>query len=120
MPTLSISTGLAIVIFLLGLGLSLGATEVLVNGLGRLGGKLGLAAGLLGLLVALGADAPEISSAITALLSGAKDVGVGVILRRCPGGRAQRHVAMRSSSYCSARATALATPRGRPARTQRT
>ena len=80
MSTVSISTGLAIVVFLLGLGLSLGATEVLVNGLGRLGGKLGLAAGLLGLLVALGADAPEISSAITALLSGAKDVGLGVIL----------------------------------------
>src|SRR2546425_3951148 len=78
--TVSISTGLAVVVFLLGLGLSLGASEVLVTGLGRLGGKLGLAAGLLGLLVALGADAPEISSAITALLSGAKDVGLGVIL----------------------------------------
>ncbi len=80
MSAISISTGLAVVVFLFGLGLSLGASEVLVNGLGRLGGKLGLAAGLLGLLVALGADAPEISSAITALLSGAKDVGLGVIL----------------------------------------
>jgi cation:H+ antiporter len=80
MSTLSISTGLAVVVFLLGLGLSLGASEVLVTGLGRLGGKLGLAAGLLGLLVALGADAPEIASAIAALLSGAKDVGLGVIL----------------------------------------
>jgi len=80
MSTISISTGLAIVVFLFGLGLSLGASELLVAGLGRLGGKLGLAAGLLGLLVALGADAPEISSAVTALLSGAKDVGLGVIL----------------------------------------
>jgi len=76
----SISTGLCIVVFLLGLGLSLGASEVLVTGLSRLGAKLGLAAGLLGLLVALGADAPETSSAVTALLSGAKDVGLGVIL----------------------------------------
>ena len=80
MSTVSISTGVAVGVFLFGLGLSLGASEILVNGLGRLGGKLGLAAGLLGLLVALGADAPEISSAITALLSGAKDVGLGVIL----------------------------------------
>ncbi len=80
MSTVPISTGLAVVVFVLGLGVSLAASEVLVNGLGRLGGKLGLAAGLLGLLVALGADAPEISSAITALLSGAQDVGVGVIL----------------------------------------
>ena len=53
---------------------------MLVRGLGRLGSKLGLAAGLIGLLTALGADAPEISSAITAILSGAKDVGLGVIL----------------------------------------
>lgn len=74
------STPLTIVVFIAGLGISLGASEVLVSGLGRLGSKLGLAAGLLGLLVALGADGPEISSAITALLSGAKDVGVGVIL----------------------------------------
>lgn len=74
------STLLAIVVFIAGLATSLGASEVLVNGLGRLGSKLGLASGLLGLLVALGADGPEISSAITALLSGAKDVGVGVIL----------------------------------------
>jgi cation:H+ antiporter len=75
-----VSTPLAIVVCLAGLGISLGASEVLVSGLGRLGSKLGLASGLLGLLVALGADGPEISSAITALLSGAKDVGVGVIL----------------------------------------
>ena len=41
---------------------------------------LGLAAGLLGLLTALGADAPEISSASSALFAGASEVGVGVIL----------------------------------------
>ena len=73
-------TPLAIAIFLLGLGASLGASEVLVRGLARLGTKLGLAAGLIGLLTALGADSPEISSAITAVLRGAKDVGLGVIL----------------------------------------
>ena len=74
------STAVALVVFALGLGVSLGASEFLVRGFGRLGANLGLAAGLVGLLTALGADAPEISSAITALLSGAKDVGLGVIL----------------------------------------
>ncbi|HYM49081.1 MAG TPA: hypothetical protein VET65_00775 [Candidatus Limnocylindrales bacterium] len=66
--------------FVLGLLLSLLASEVLVTALGRLGGRLRLSAGLLGLLVALGADSPEISSSVTATLAGARDVGVGVIL----------------------------------------
>ena len=59
---------------------TLGASEALVWGLSRLGLKLGLAAGLLGLVTALGADAPEIASAVSAAFSGAKDIGVGVIL----------------------------------------
>jgi cation:H+ antiporter len=75
-----VSTPLALLVFALGLGVSLGASEFLVRGFGRLGTNVGLAAGLVGLLTALGADGPEISSAITALLSGAKDVGLGVIL----------------------------------------
>lgn len=74
------STAVALLVFLVGLAVSLGASELLVRGFGRLGTNVGLAAGLVGLLTALGADAPEISSAITALLSGAKDVGLGVIL----------------------------------------
>jgi cation:H+ antiporter len=42
---------------------------------------VGLAAGaLLGLLTALGADAPEISSAVASLRAGARDVGLGVVL----------------------------------------
>jgi cation:H+ antiporter len=75
-----VSTALALVVFAAGLLVSLGASELLVRGFGRLGARVGLAAGLVGLLTALGADAPEISSAITALVSGAKDVGIGVIL----------------------------------------
>ena len=74
------STAVALLVFVVGLGVSLAASELLVRGFGRLGANVGLAAGLVGLLTALGADAPEISSAITALLSGAKDVGLGVIL----------------------------------------
>ena len=74
------STPVALLVFAAGLVVSLGASELLVRGFGRLGARVGLAAGLVGLLTALGADAPEISSAITALLSGARDVGLGVIL----------------------------------------
>lgn len=73
-------SAVASLVFLGGLAVALVSSEFLVRGLGRLGAKLGLAAGLLGLLTALGADGPEISSAITALLSGAKDFGLGVIL----------------------------------------
>jgi len=75
-----VSTAVALIVFVVGLSVSLGASEFLVRGFGRLGGNVGLAAGLVGLLTALGADAPEISASITALLSGAKDVGLGVIL----------------------------------------
>jgi cation:H+ antiporter len=75
-----VSTSVALIVFAVGLAVSLGASEFLVRGFGRLGTNVGLAAGLVGLLTALGADAPEISSAITAVLSGAKDVGLGVIL----------------------------------------
>jgi cation:H+ antiporter len=74
------STEFAAVAFLVALAATLGASEVLVWGLSRLGLKLGLAAGLLGLLTALGADSPEIASASSAVFSGAGDVGVGVIL----------------------------------------
>jgi Sodium/calcium exchanger protein len=56
------------------------ASEMLVWGFSRLGFKLGLAAGLLGMLTALGADSPEIASATSAVLSGAREVGVGVII----------------------------------------
>jgi len=57
----------------------LAASEFLARGLTRLGVKVGLGEALIGLLAALGADAPELSSAVTALASGARDVGVGVI-----------------------------------------
>jgi cation:H+ antiporter len=53
---------------------------VLVRGLDVLGVRLGLREGLLGLLTALGADAPEIASAVLALRAGAPDVGIGVVL----------------------------------------
>jgi len=63
-----------------GLALTLASSELMARGLTRLGTKLGLSEGLIGLLAALGADAPELSSAVIAILAGAGDVGVGVVV----------------------------------------
>lgn len=71
---------LALGLFAGSLLLCLGAAELLIRGLTRLGIKAGLQEGLIGLLAALGADAPELSSAVTAILSGAREVGVGVVV----------------------------------------
>jgi cation:H+ antiporter len=66
--------------FLAGLAVTLAASELLARGLTRLGSKMGFSEGLLGLLGALGADAPELSSAVIAILAGAGQVGVGVVV----------------------------------------
>jgi cation:H+ antiporter len=69
-----------LLLFLLSVALALVASEVLVRGLDRLGVHLRLQEGLLGLLTALGADAPEVTSALLALRAGHADVGMGVVL----------------------------------------
>jgi cation:H+ antiporter len=60
--------------------LSLAASAVLIVRLERLGVRFGLTEASLGLIAALAADAPEITSAITALSRGQRDIGVGVVL----------------------------------------
>lgn len=60
--------------------LALAASVVLVTRLERLGVRLGLSEALLGLVAALAADGPEITSAVTALVRGQHDVGIGVVL----------------------------------------
>jgi cation:H+ antiporter len=74
------SVGIAVLVFLACLITTLVSSEVLVRGLSVLGAKLSMTEGFLGLLTALGADAPEIASAIAALLAGAADLGRGVVL----------------------------------------
>jgi Ca2+/Na+ antiporter len=74
------SVGIAVFVFLVCLITTLVSSEVLVRELVALGSKLHLTEGFLGLLTALGADAPEIASAIAALLAGAADLGYGVVL----------------------------------------
>ena len=66
--------------FIVGLAITLAASEMLARGLTRLGTKMGFSEGLLGLLAALGADSPELSSAVIAILAGAGSVGVGVVV----------------------------------------
>jgi Ca2+/Na+ antiporter len=74
------STWLAAVVFVAAAAVSLGASAVLVARLERVCTRLGLSAALLGLIAALAADAPEVTSAVTALTSGQHDVGTGVVL----------------------------------------
>jgi cation:H+ antiporter len=75
-----VSSGLAAVYFVVSLVATLYAAAVFAERLDHLGERLGLPEGLLGLLTALGADAPELSTAIAALATGAKAVGFGVVV----------------------------------------
>jgi cation:H+ antiporter len=60
--------------------ISLGTSWLLVTRLERLGERLGFSEALLGLLAALAADAPEITSAVTALVRHQRAVGSGVVI----------------------------------------
>jgi cation:H+ antiporter len=73
-------SALAALLFVAATAVSLGASAVLVARLERICAWLGLSAALLGLTTALAADAPEITSAVTALARGQHQVGTGVIL----------------------------------------
>ena len=74
------STGLAAVLFVVSLAGTLGAAAVFADRLDHLGARLGLPEGMLGLLTAAGADAPELATAIVALVTGAKSTGFGVVV----------------------------------------
>ncbi len=74
------SDGLLAGVFLLGAALSLGSSWVLVSRLERVGARLGLSEGLLGMVAALAADAPEITAAVTALAGHHSRIGAGVVI----------------------------------------
>jgi cation:H+ antiporter len=69
-----------LVTLVLGAAFSLAASTVLVTRIERLGERFGLTEAMLGLVAALAADAPEITSATAALAHGQRAVGVGVVL----------------------------------------
>jgi cation:H+ antiporter len=69
-----------LIVFLAGAAVSLSASYLLVTRLERVGERLGLSEGLLGVLAALAGDAPEITSAVTALTLHQSKVGAGVVI----------------------------------------
>ena len=74
------SVGLAVSVFCASIAASLGASLVFARKLDEVSERLGASEGLHGILTALGADAPEISTAIAALVSSHSNVGVGVVI----------------------------------------
>jgi cation:H+ antiporter len=68
------------VLFIVSLAVTLYAAAIFAVRLDHLGRRFGLPEALLGLLTAAGADAPELASAITAIASGDKKVGLGVVV----------------------------------------
>ena len=71
---------LAVPLFLVSLAVTLAAARLFARRLDRLGVRFGFPEALIGLLTAVAADGPEISSALFALVKGANDVGVGVLV----------------------------------------
>lgn len=76
----SMSDALLILIFLVAAVVSLLTSWLLVSRLERIGARLGLSEALLGLLAALAADAPEITAAVTAMISHNSRIGAGVVV----------------------------------------
>jgi cation:H+ antiporter len=60
--------------------LTVTSSVVLARELDRIGERLGFSEALLGIVTALGADAPEIASAVAAVVAGHEDTGVGVVV----------------------------------------
>ena len=69
-----------VLLFAAGVVLSLAASWLLVSRLERLGERAGFSEAWLGLVAALAADAPEITSAVTALTRGQASIGAGVVI----------------------------------------
>ena len=67
-------------ILAVGAVVALAASAALVTALERLGARFGLPEATLGLMVALAADSPEVSSAVTAYVRGDASLGAGVVL----------------------------------------
>jgi cation:H+ antiporter len=66
--------------FVFGAAVSLVASWVLVSRIERMGGRFGVTDAMLGLIAALAADAPEITSAISALAGHEQEVGAGLVV----------------------------------------
>jgi cation:H+ antiporter len=74
------STPVAIALIAASFVVTVAASVVLARQLDRIGERLGFSEALLGMVTALGADAPEIASAVAAVVAGHEDTGVGVVV----------------------------------------
>ena len=74
------SAGVALLVFVVSLAATLFAAAVFAERLDVLGHRLELPEALVGVLTAVAADAPELSSAVVALATGASAVGIGVVV----------------------------------------
>jgi cation:H+ antiporter len=74
------SIGVALLLFAGAFALTVASSVVLARELDRIGERLGFSEALLGIVTALGADAPEIASAVAAIVAGHEDTGVGVVV----------------------------------------
>src|SRR5579885_3007395 len=74
------STPLAVLLFLGSVALTLAGAAFFADRLDHLGHRLGLPDAVVGLLAAIAADAPEISSAAVAIARGEKGFGLGVVI----------------------------------------
>jgi cation:H+ antiporter len=70
----------AVPAFLAGALVSLAVSWVLVSRLERVGERLGLSEALLGIVAALAADAPEVTSAVAAMAGHQQRLGAGVVI----------------------------------------
>ncbi len=71
---------LGVAVFVVGSAVSLGASWVLISRIERLGGRLRMPEAVLGIVAALAADAPEVTAAVSAMISHDQRVGAGVVL----------------------------------------
>jgi cation:H+ antiporter len=75
-----VSDVLLVAVFVLAVAVSLSTSWILVSRLERIGARIGLSEALLGMLAAAAADAPEITSSVTALIGGHSRIGAGVVI----------------------------------------
>src|SRR5436309_15802478 len=74
------SAAVALPLFLVSLAVTLVAARLFARRLDRLGVRFGFPEALVGLMTAVAADGPEISSALVALAKGEHGVSVGVLV----------------------------------------
>lgn len=67
-------------LFILGAAVSLGSSWIVVSRIERVGSRIGASEALLGIMSALAADAPEVTSAVSALSQHRGAVGAGVAI----------------------------------------